>query len=54
MFIDRNNAVSLRFATAFGIAPRLRLDLMINDFAWQAIHQKYLVVYEKHSAPDKH
>ena len=48
MFIDRNNAVSLRFATAFGIAPRLRLDLMINDFAWQAIHQKYLVVYEKH------
>ena len=31
-----------------GIAPRLRLDLMINDFAHQAIHQKYLVVYEKH------
>ena len=40
--------MSLRFATAFGIAPRLRLDLLINDFAWQAIHQKYLVVYEKH------
>ena len=40
--------MSLRFATAFGIAPRLRLDLMINDFTWQAIHQRYLVVYEKH------
>lgn len=48
MFIAQENSVSLRFATAFGIAPRLRLDLMINDFTWQAIHQRYLVVYEKH------
>ena len=48
MFLDQDNSVSLRFATAFGIAPRLRLDLMINDFTWQAIHQRYLVVYEKH------
>lgn len=48
MFIAQDNSVSLRFATAFGIAPRLRLDLMINDFTWQAIHQRYLVVYEKH------
>ena len=45
---DRGNSVSLRFATAFGIAPRMRLDLMINDFTWQAIHRRYLVVYEKH------
>lgn len=44
----RGNCVSMRFATAFGIAPRLRLDLMINDFTWQAIHNRYLVVYEKH------
>ena len=48
LFLSRPNSVSLRFATAFGIAPRLRLDLMINDFTWQAIHQRYLVVYEKH------
>ena len=44
----RGNCKSMRFATAFGIAPRLRLDLMINDFTWQAIHNRYLVVYEKH------
>ena len=44
----RGNSVSLRFATAFGIAPRMRLDLMINDFTWQAVHRRYLVVYEKH------
>jgi len=48
LFLDRENSVSLRFATAFGLAPRLRLDLMLNDFTWQAIHQRYLVVYEKH------
>jgi len=46
--LDWQKGVSLRFATAFGIAPRLRLDLMINDFSWQAIHRRYLVVYEKH------
>jgi nucleoside-diphosphate-sugar epimerase len=45
---DRGNSVSLRFATAYGIAPRMRLDLMINDFTWQALHRRYLVVYEKH------
>jgi nucleoside-diphosphate-sugar epimerase len=44
----REGSVSLRFATAFGSSPRMRLDLMINDFTWQAIHRRYLVVYEKH------
>ena len=44
----RGNCISMRFATAFGISNRLRLDLMINDFTWQALHNRYLVVYEKH------
>ncbi|MEC8192250.1 MAG: NAD(P)-dependent oxidoreductase [Myxococcota bacterium] len=48
MCLGRSNAIALRFATAFGLSPRPRLDLMINDFCWQAIHQRYLVVYEKH------
>ena len=48
IFLDSENSVSLRFATAFGISPRLRLDLLINDFTHQAIHQRFLVVYEKH------
>lgn len=48
LFVARDNAVSLRFATAFGIGPRLRLDLMINDFTYQALHNRFLVIYEKH------
>jgi nucleoside-diphosphate-sugar epimerase len=46
--VARPNSIALRFATAYGLSPRPRLDLMINDFCWQAIHQRYLVVYEKH------
>lgn len=36
-----------RFATAFGISPRLRLDLLINDFAYKAVKEKTIIVYEK-------
>lgn len=36
----------LRFATAFGLSRRMRLDLLPNDFTWQALHQRHLLVYE--------
>ena len=37
---------AFRFATAFGASPRLRLDLLINEFVYMAVKQKYLVIYE--------
>jgi nucleoside-diphosphate-sugar epimerase len=40
--------VSLRFATVFGSSPRLRLDLLINDFVYQAIHNRQIVLFEGH------
>ena len=44
---DRGNAIVYRFATGFGVSPRLRLDLLVNDFAYKAQTEGYLVVYEK-------
>lgn len=46
--LNSGYTVAYRFATAFGLSPRLRLDLMINDFAFQALKNGMLVVYEKH------
>jgi nucleoside-diphosphate-sugar epimerase len=47
IFLKNNLAVSLRFASGFGVSSRMRLDSLINDFVYKAITQKYLVVYEK-------
>lgn len=46
--IQNCNSTAYRFATAFGLSPRLRLDLLVNDFVNKAVNQKYIVVYESH------
>jgi nucleoside-diphosphate-sugar epimerase len=48
MILENRRAIAWRFATAFGVSARLRLDLLINDFTYKAVTQGYLVVYEKH------
>ena len=45
--LDFQNTICLRFATAFGVSPRMRLDLLINDFVYQAFVNKYLILFEK-------
>lgn len=45
--LESGNSIIYRFATAFGLSPRLRLDLLINNFVYQALKIKQLVVYEK-------
>jgi nucleoside-diphosphate-sugar epimerase len=46
--VTERGGVALRFATVFGISPRLRLDLLVNDFVYQAIHNRQIVLYEGH------
>ncbi len=48
MLLEERTTIAWRFATAFGVSARLRLDLLINDFTYKAITQGYIVIYEKH------
>ncbi len=46
--LDRGNAISFRLATVFGMSPRLRIDLLVNDFVYRAVTDRALVLFEAH------
>lgn len=46
--LKAGNSITLRLATVFGISPRMRLDLMVNDFTYRAVKDRFLVLFEAH------
>lgn len=46
--LEAGNAMTLRLATAFGVSPRMRLDLLVNDFTYKAYFQRYIELFEAH------
>jgi nucleoside-diphosphate-sugar epimerase len=46
--LNRGNAITFRLATVFGMAPRMRLDLLVNDFTYRAVNDRFIVVFEGH------
>jgi len=42
------HAISLRLATVCGISPRMRLDLLVNDFTYRAVNDRFIVLFEAH------
>jgi nucleoside-diphosphate-sugar epimerase len=46
--LARDNSISFRLATVFGCAPRMRMDLLVNDFVYRAVHDRAVVIFEGH------
>lgn len=46
--LKRENSISFRLATVFGVSPRMRLDLLVNDFVYRAVNDRAVVIFEGH------
>jgi len=47
--LDAGNSLTFRLATVFGMSPRMRLDLLVNDFVYRAVTDRTVVVFEGHA-----
>jgi nucleoside-diphosphate-sugar epimerase len=47
-YLDTGNAITFRLATVFGMSPRMRMDLLVNDFTYRAYKDRFIVLFEEH------
>jgi nucleoside-diphosphate-sugar epimerase len=47
--LDAGNALTFRLATVFGLSPRMRIDLLVNDFVHRAVTDRAVTVFEGHA-----
>jgi nucleoside-diphosphate-sugar epimerase len=46
--MQRENSISYRLATVFGMSPRMRTDLLVNDLTYRAVNDGYVIIFEGH------
>ena len=46
--LDKGNAITFRLATVFGMSPRMRMDLLVNDFTYRAYKDRFIILFEEH------
>ncbi len=46
--LARDNSITFRLATVFGMSPRMRIDLLVNDFVYRALNDSSVVIFEGH------
>jgi len=46
--LESGDSISFRLATVFGVSPRMRMDLLVNDFVYRAVNDRYLMIFEGH------
>jgi nucleoside-diphosphate-sugar epimerase len=46
--MQHQNVISYRLATVFGMSPRMRTDLLVNDLTYRAVNDGYVIIFEGH------
>jgi nucleoside-diphosphate-sugar epimerase len=48
VLLDSGHVATFRLATVMGTSPRMRLDLLVNDFTYRAVNDRFIVLFEAH------